>query len=124
MNSALQLELSEQVFDCPITLARALLQSHAIEHVHPTVGIANDALFLQRASDYVHSLPRGAEHHREELLTELKGFAPRAIMCQRLRRIVRNRPGVDRDGSASLRREGQGLEATDGACDGAKKIAS
>ena len=45
VDGALQLELSEQVCDRSITLARALLQSHAIGHVHPTVGIADEPSF-------------------------------------------------------------------------------
>src|SRR4029450_3444677 len=77
---ALQLELSEQVLDRSITLAGALLQSRAIEHVHATVRIADDALLLQPAGDHVHGLARGPEHHREELLTQLKRLAPRAVM--------------------------------------------
>src|SRR4029453_7993488 len=77
---ALQLELSEEVLDRSVTLARALLQSRAIEHFDATVRIADDALLLQPAGDHVHGLARGPEHHREELLTQLKRLAPRAVM--------------------------------------------
>ena len=80
VDGGLQLELSEQVLDRSVTLARALLQSHAIEHVHATVGIANDAVLLEPAGHHVHGLPRGAEHHREKLLTELKCLAPGAVV--------------------------------------------
>ena len=43
----LQLEPSEQVLDRSVTLARAMLQSHAIKNVHATVRIADDAFLLQ-----------------------------------------------------------------------------
>ena len=52
MSSALQLEPGKQVLDRSVTLARALLQSHAIDHVHATVRIADDAFLLQRAGHH------------------------------------------------------------------------
>src|SRR5687767_13835917 len=64
----LQLELSERVLDRSVTLARALLQSPAIQHVHATVRIADDAVLLQRAGHHADGLAGRAEHHREELL--------------------------------------------------------
>ena len=103
MDSALQLELSEQILDRSITLARTLLQSYAVEHVHTTVRIANDAVLLQRAGDHVHGLPRRAEHHREEFLTELECLAAtraivRAIKSHRQQRastVCRARQAAD-----------------------------
>ena len=62
LSSGLQLELSEQVLDRPVTLARAMLQSHAIANVHATVRIADDAFLLQRAGHHADGLAGGAEH--------------------------------------------------------------
>src|SRR4029450_11503402 len=78
--SALQLEPSEQVLDRSVTLARALLESPAIENVHAAVRIADDAFLLQGAGHHVHGLAGGGEHHREKLLAELKFLASHAVV--------------------------------------------
>jgi hypothetical protein len=53
--AALQLEPSEQVLDRSVTFARALLESHAIQHVHVAVRIADDAVLLQRSRHHATS---------------------------------------------------------------------